>query len=98
MAEQEAKVRYEKYRAGAQDATLDLSISSCKRLLKAELELSKTKADRLAARERYLKLMKEVAKICKARYNLGRGSLADFSQAEYERLDAEIELEREKAQ
>jgi RNA polymerase sigma factor (sigma-70 family) len=78
MAEQEAKVRYEKYRAGAQDATLDLSISSCKRLLKAELELSKTKADRLAARERYLKLMKEVAKICKARYNLGRGSLADF--------------------
>lgn len=97
MAAQEMRIRYEKYRAGAQDATLDLALAGSKRLRKAELELSKNQADRLAAHEKHLKLMKEIVKICQAKYTVGRISLADYSQAEYERMDAEIELEREKA-
>ena len=97
MAELEVKVRYDKYRAGAQDATLDLILEGSKRLLKAELELSEKKADRLAAREQFVKLTKEIAEIVKAKYNVGRVSQADLAQAEYERLDAEIALERERA-
>lgn len=96
-AEQELTVRYRQYRAGAQDAILDLMIESSKRLLKAELELNAKKADRLVAHERHVRLMKEVAEIVKAKFNVGRVSEADFARAEYERLDAEIALEREKA-
>jgi RNA polymerase sigma factor (sigma-70 family) len=96
-AEEEMKVRYEKYRAGAQDATLDLLIDSSRHLLKAELELSTKKADRLVAHERHVQLMKQAAQIVKAKYDLARVSKADYAQAEYERLDAEIALEREKA-
>jgi RNA polymerase sigma factor (sigma-70 family) len=97
MAEREATVRYEKYRAGAQDGRLDLLIESSKRLLKAELELSTKKADRLVAHERHVRLMKEVAEIDKAKHDAGRVGDEQVALAEYNRLDAEIDLEREKA-
>ncbi|HEY7423803.1 MAG TPA: sigma-70 family RNA polymerase sigma factor [Gemmataceae bacterium] len=96
-AEEEATIRYQKYRAGAQDATLDQTIASYKRLLKAELELSVKKADRLVACERHVRLMKQLGGIAEAKYKVGRIFQADYTQAEYERLDAEIALEREKA-
>lgn len=96
-AERELTVRYEKYRAGAQDATLDLMIESSKRLLKAELELSAKKADRLVAHERHVRLMKEIAEINKAKYNVGRVGEEHLALAEYILLDAEIAFEREKA-
>lgn len=97
MAELEVKVRYDKYRAGAQDATLDLVLEASKRLLKAELELSEKKVDRLAAHERLVELTKHMSQIVEAKYKVGRVSQADYAQAEYERLDAEIALERERA-
>ncbi|HEY7308718.1 MAG TPA: sigma-70 family RNA polymerase sigma factor [Gemmataceae bacterium] len=96
-AEREATVRYEKYRAGAQDARLDLLIESSKRLLKAELELSAKKADRLVAHERHVRLMKELAEIDKLKYSVGRVGEEQLALAEYNRLDAEIAFEREKA-
>jgi RNA polymerase sigma factor (sigma-70 family) len=97
MAELEVKVRYAQYLAGAQAVTLDLILEGSKRLLKAELELSEKKADRLAAYEQFVKLTKEIAEICKRKFEAGRISQADLAQAEYERLDAEIALERERA-
>lgn len=96
-AKQEVEVRYQKFRAGVQDATLDLVLASYKRLRKTELELSRNKADRLTAHEEHVKRTKEISEICKRKHEVGRMSLADFAQAVYERLDAEIELEREKA-
>jgi RNA polymerase sigma factor (sigma-70 family) len=97
MAEQEAKIRYEQYNAGAQGATFELVIESSKRLLKADLELSTDRLDRIAAHERHLKLVKEYADVVEARFMAGRVGLEVHSQAQYERLDAEIQLEREKA-
>jgi hypothetical protein len=41
--------------------------------------------------------MKILAEISKAKYKVGRIGLEGYSLAEYERLDAEIALEREKA-
>jgi hypothetical protein len=71
-------------------------IDASKRLLKAELELSSKKADRLAAREKHLNFTKKAANITIAQYNVGRISKAAVASALYEELDAEIELEREK--
>jgi hypothetical protein len=95
-------VRYEIYRAGGNEpgsgtpVTLHLVIDAAKHLLKAELELSKKKAERVAARERYLQVIKEIAKITGAQARVGRVSRAALASALYEQLDAEIELEREK--
>ncbi len=97
MAELEVKLRYQRYREGHQDGTIGLVIEGSSRLLKAELELSNKKADRVAAHERHLKWVTAGAKETKESYDVGRSNQADYAQAEYERLNAEIELEREKA-
>jgi hypothetical protein len=101
-AEKELKIRYELYRAGANEpgtgipVTLTTLLAASKRLLKAEVELSAKKPDRLAAHERHVKLLKEFVKITEAQYKVGRLSEAALTQAQYEQLDAEIDLEREK--
>jgi hypothetical protein len=102
MAEAEMAIRYETYRAGANEpgngdnVTFHLAINATKHLLKAELELSKKKEERVAARERYLQVIKEIAKITGAQYRVGRLFKSALVSALYEQLDAEIELEREK--
>ncbi len=102
-AEQALKINWDLYRAGANEpatstpVTLQMLIDGSKRLLKAELEMSKKKAERLEALERHLKLMKEVADITERQFNAGRISQRALASAQYEQLDAEIELEREKA-
>lgn len=103
MAEKEWKIRSELYREGANEPgmnapiTLRMVFEASKHVLKAELELSNKKAERLAAREGHLKRMKEVTNISESQYEVGRVSTAAFASALYEQLDAEIELEREKA-
>jgi RNA polymerase sigma factor (sigma-70 family) len=97
MAEKEVKVRYEEtFLADAPIPRFDALLASLKRLRRAELEMSKKKADRLAAHEKYLKVTKEFAESAKAKFKLGQINLADYARAEYERLEAEIALEREK--
>jgi RNA polymerase sigma factor (sigma-70 family) len=97
MAEQELKTLFEFYKIGAGNVTTDLLLGSSKRLLKSELELSEKKEARLAAHARHLKLATTFAERSKAMHKTGRIAPAGLSLAEYERLDAEIELEREKA-
>ncbi len=101
-AEKQLTIRYDLYRAGANEpgtgtpVTLTLLIAASKCLLRSELELSEKKADRLAAYERHLKLSKKFADITEAQYKVGRVGEAALAQAQYEHLDAEIALEREK--
>jgi RNA polymerase sigma factor (sigma-70 family) len=103
MAEEEWKIRWGLYRAGANEpgtgnpVTLHLVIDASKHLLKAELELSTNKAERLKAREKYFKQVKEYTDVTEAQYKVGRVVKAAFASSLYEQLDAEIELEREKA-
>jgi hypothetical protein len=102
MATQAFLFRYDLYRAGANEpgtgnpVTLHMLIDLSKRLLKAEVELSKNKAERLQAHENHLKFIKEIANITEAQYKVGRVSRAALASTLYEQLDAEIELEREK--
>ncbi|HEY7328232.1 MAG TPA: sigma-70 family RNA polymerase sigma factor [Gemmataceae bacterium] len=102
MAVLERSIRYEYYRAGwnepgtSNPVTLHLAIDATKHLLKSDLELSKNKEERVAAREEYLKVIKEIVKISAAQYKVGRILRSALSSALYEQLDAEVELEREK--
>jgi RNA polymerase sigma factor (sigma-70 family) len=103
IAEEEWKARSGLYRVGANEpgtggspVTLPMLLDTAKRLLKAELELSANKAERLKAREKYLNRAKEVVDITEAQYKAGRLGKSTFASALYEQLDAEIELEREK--
>jgi hypothetical protein len=86
--------RHKEFLAGR--GTQDITLSSAKRLLNAQLEVSSTRAERLAAYEEYLERMKEYEKINNARFGAGRIPIQDKAQADYERLDAEIRLERAK--
>jgi RNA polymerase sigma factor (sigma-70 family) len=103
MAEREWKVRWELFRAGSNEPgaqtplSLQLTIDSSKRLMKADLELSRNLiAERLKAREKHLERMKELAKIADNMASVGRIGEAAASFVHFELLDADIELEREK--
>jgi hypothetical protein len=90
------RVRYEKYRAGAQDATLDLQLEAAAFLVEAELSaLEKpTPDDRLAPRAAYWLFAREADKIVEAKYKVGRVSTADFAKARHAHLDAEFKIRR----
>jgi RNA polymerase sigma factor (sigma-70 family) len=78
--------------------TLAFFLASSQRLLKAELELSTQKADQLAALATHLRLLKKVHAMNQARFQAGRINLEDVKQTEVFVLEAEIALERAKAQ
>jgi hypothetical protein len=88
------QVRYENYRAGAQDATLDLLLKSAAILAEAELApLEKpTLAERLAPLAAHWLSTLSAEQIVEGMYRRGRVSPADLMQARYQRLDAEIKL------
>jgi hypothetical protein len=89
--------RYEKYRAGAQDATLDLLLEAARQMLDAELADHDDPAERLEAVQRYWELSREAEKIVEAKYRVRRVSLADYAQAQGQRLDAEIRMQEARA-
>jgi hypothetical protein len=91
------QVRYEKYRAGAQDATLDLLLEAARQMLDAELADYDDPVERLEAVQRYWELTREAEKIVAAKYRVGRVSLADYAQAQRQRLDAEIRMQEARA-
>jgi RNA polymerase sigma factor (sigma-70 family) len=93
-AKEEADARMQEFLAGR--GTLDIALEAHVRLLKAELELSDKKEDRIKAHEAYLERATEMAEINKARFDDGKISIADYKRTEYVRLDAEIGLLREK--
>lgn len=92
-----SRVRYEKYCAGAQDTTLFMTLRALQRLLDAELALSDSPAERVAAHEVYWDYMRSLEYIVHSKYRVGRVSLADYAQAIYMRLDAEIQLAEARA-
>jgi RNA polymerase sigma factor (sigma-70 family) len=92
----EVESRWHEYVAGR--GTLDILLGSSRRLLEAELALSNNKADHVAAWESHWQRMNQVYLINLGRYNAGRISVQDLKEAEYYRIDAEIGVERAKAQ
>ena len=93
-AKQNAAGRMEEFVAGR--GTLDILLEAQVLLLRAELALAEKKEDRIKAHERNLAEMTEIKKIQQGRFDTGRLARMDLSQAEFFRLEAEIELLREK--
>ena len=68
-----------------------------RRLFTAELELLDKKEDRVSACQKNLERCTMVKELAETRNKAGLGGAAEVADAEYDRLDAAILLEREKA-
>jgi hypothetical protein len=66
------------------------------RLVDVELELAKNKDERIAIRQRQVDFCRSIEKITQARHDAGTVSTADLLDAKDFRLNAEIQLLREK--
>lgn len=95
-AEEEVRALKEQFLAGRLLWNHETVARALGHLLKAELEMSKTKAARIAAHEKYLKELQELVKVDQARFEEGKVEFAQFAAAQYFLADAKIELEREK--
>jgi outer membrane protein TolC len=88
-------LRMEQYKAGR--IGIEQVAAAGKRLCTAQLALTEKKESRVSICEKNLELCTTIKQLADQRHNAGVGSAADVEQAEYERLEAEILLEREKA-
>ncbi len=96
VAEAELDARRREFLAGR--GILDNLMGASLRLVRAQQELNPNKADQLPTLEAHEKLMKEIFETNKARFNAGRIAPQDFKEAEFYYLEAQIWLERAKAQ
>jgi RNA polymerase sigma factor (sigma-70 family) len=88
--------RWKEFLAGR--GTLDILCSATERLLRTEIEICATKADRILAWEAHLRLAQEMHHVNQARWDAFRIPIQDLKQTEFLALDAEIALERLKSQ
>jgi RNA polymerase sigma factor (sigma-70 family) len=94
-AKTEVNARWKDFCAGR--GNLDI-VGASRRLLEAERDLSSKKDDQVAAWDTHRQRMQNVYDLNLARFESGRINIQDLAQADYYRLDAEIGLERAKAQ
>jgi outer membrane protein TolC len=88
-------VRIQAYKVGA--VSLDRVLEAGRLIVAAELDLLDKKGERVAACEKNLELCTETKKMADIRQKVGQGTAGDVLEAECERLDAAILLEKEKA-
>jgi hypothetical protein len=93
-AKVEAQARMQEFQAGR--GMLNIGLDAHRRLLQAELEYVESKEDRVNARVAYLEAMMLMFNVIKTRYEAGKISIADLKESEYYRLEAEINLLRER--
>jgi RNA polymerase sigma factor (sigma-70 family) len=91
----ELDARWKQFHAG--QGTLDILCGSSLRLLEAEKQLSKDKADHLLALEHHLKRMQEIEKLNQERFDAGRIAIGDLAQSRYFRIQAELWFEQARA-
>jgi len=93
-AEIEATERWNRYVAGKE--TLDILFGASLRLLEAERELSARKADQLVSLNNHLRMVQNVEKLTRLKFDADTAALQDLNQAKFYRVQAEILLERAK--
>lgn len=86
----------QRHRSGR--ATLDSVIRASNLLLDAELDLAKTKAERILVYEQQIRRLRALEKLVESRHKVGvpGGETADLLDAKAARLKAEIQLAHEK--
>jgi outer membrane protein TolC len=90
------KSRFEEYKAGK--ISVEPLLEAQRRLVAAELDFRDTKEDRLDLCETNVKQSKELKDFCQAKFEAGKLSTEHLAEAEYLLLDAEIALQRERAE
>jgi DNA-directed RNA polymerase specialized sigma24 family protein len=95
-AKREVKARCKEFHSGR--GLLQIYLDASRRLLEAERDMSAKKADQATAWEMQRQRMQDAYDVNLARYDAARIAIQDLLQAKYYRLDAEIGLERAKAQ
>ncbi len=93
-ARTESRARWQEFLAGR--GTLSALFSAFHELLQAELDLSDTRSDRVASLEAQLLRMQLVEFVEDNRFNAGRISIMDREQSRFQRIRAQIVLERAK--
>jgi RNA polymerase sigma factor (sigma-70 family) len=78
------------YEAGRM--TIDRFIDALARLEKAELMAAKTDAERAEIRKRHVNILEGIAKREDAELQIGRGTMADLSEARQRHLEADYEM------
>lgn len=91
----EMDARMKEFLAGR--GTLDFLFAASRRLLDAQRDVAETKADHIAALEAHWQRMKQIEEIDQERFNSGRIPVQDLAQSKYNRLEAEVWLEKAKA-
>ena len=86
--------RYDAQRAYYEEGriTIDRFVDANKQLALAELRLAITDADRLAIRQRHLARIKQILNREEAELQVGRGTVADVSEAAERYSEAELDL------
>ena len=95
-AQAEFMVRMRQVEAGARIAGNDFVLVAL-RLHEAEMDLCRTRAERIKMCETHLKRMQQADTITSAQFAAGKIGQADAARSTYYRIDAEIRLERAKA-
>jgi outer membrane protein TolC len=90
LLRQALEVRVKLYQSAR--AELEGALETSKRLLTAEVDLAATKAERIAAHERYVKTSEMLIEVARARYEAARGTKADVFDAQATTLEAQIGL------
>jgi hypothetical protein len=75
----------------------DQLVAAGKQLFKSQLDLAEKKEERVSACEKNLERWTTIKQMADAQFNAGKLDPADHKQVEYERVEAEIILEQEKA-
>jgi RNA polymerase sigma factor (sigma-70 family) len=94
-AKEQYEARWKEYLAGRTASDFLLPWSA--HWLNAQLALSETKADRLAAYQAHFERMKAVEEVAKAKFDAGSIAVTQYTQTRYHRLEAELWLEKAKA-
>jgi RNA polymerase sigma factor (sigma-70 family) len=94
VVQEEFSIRMKSIVAGARMADHATFFWAALRLHESELDLCRTRAERIAACEAHLKRMQDVEAIAKEQFEAGKINAVDRAPAVYYRLDAEIRLER----
>lgn len=89
------KIVEARYRNGA--ATEESVIQASLQLQQAELDLAKTRRERIAICKRTVELLRKQEKIAQARFEAARGTREDVLSARAARLQAEIQMLREQS-
>jgi hypothetical protein len=90
------KAHWDAYSTGVSGAapTLERIGKTARLLLGAELDVASSRAERIAAHEAHVKVMKKIEGFILSRARAGRGTMADTELARAARLEAEIALLR----